>query len=53
MVVSRSTYPGSAQHTGRWLGDNASRWKDLQLSIVGMLEFNIMGFPYVRQRSHF
>ena len=35
MVVTRSTYSGSAQHAGRWLGDNASTWKDLRLSIIG------------------
>ncbi|XP_055340318.1 maltase-glucoamylase-like [Paramacrobiotus metropolitanus] len=47
LVVSRSTYPGNGQHVGHWLGDNSANWGDLQYSIVGMLEFNIFGIPYI------
>ena len=34
-VISRSTYPGSGQYGGHWLGDNYSRWHDLATSIAG------------------
>lgn len=47
VVVSRSTYPGNGKHVGHWLGDNSANWGDLQYSIVGMLEFNLFGIPYV------
>lgn len=48
MVISRSTFPGSGQYVGHWLGDNAANWQHLRDSIVGMLEFNLFGIPYVR-----
>ncbi|CAG0892325.1 unnamed protein product [Cyprideis torosa] len=46
-VISRSTYPSSGKYVGHWLGDNTSRWKDLHRSIIGMLEFNLFGIPYI------
>ncbi|GBN13836.1 putative maltase-glucoamylase 2, partial [Araneus ventricosus] len=47
LVISRSTYPSSGRYVGHWLGDNKSIWDDLYRSIIGMLEFNIFGIPYV------
>ncbi|KAG7153670.1 maltase-glucoamylase 2-like 1 [Homarus americanus] len=47
LVVTRSTYPGSGQWAGHWLGDNRSQWPDMAHSIIGMLEFNLFGIPYV------
>ncbi|KAG0722690.1 putative maltase-glucoamylase 2 [Chionoecetes opilio] len=47
VVVSRSTFPGSGQWSGHWLGDNRSNWTDMAHSIIGMMEFNLFGIPYV------
>jgi len=46
-VISRSTYPGAGKFTGHWLGDNTSKWPHLKASIIGVMEFNLFGFPYV------
>ena len=47
MVISRSTFPGSGKFIGHWLGDNSANWSHLRESIIGMLEFNLFGIPYV------
>ncbi|XP_022245024.1 sucrase-isomaltase, intestinal-like [Limulus polyphemus] len=47
IVITRNTYPSFGQWAGHWLGDNFSRWVDLHRSIIGMLEFNLFGIPYV------
>ncbi|KAK2817716.1 hypothetical protein Q7C36_021649 [Tachysurus vachellii] len=46
-VISRSTFPSQGQYSGHWLGDNRSQWKDLYMSIPGMLTFNLLGIPLV------
>ncbi|XP_055924609.1 lysosomal alpha-glucosidase-like [Argiope bruennichi] len=47
LIISRSTYPSSGRYVGHWLGDNKSIWDDLYRSIIGMLEFNTFGIPYI------
>ncbi|KAL5515496.1 hypothetical protein EMCRGX_G000670 [Ephydatia muelleri] len=47
LVISRSTYPGSGAQGGHWLGDNASEWPDLAISIPGILQFSLFGIPLV------
>ncbi|KAF5888798.1 lysosomal alpha-glucosidase-like [Clarias magur] len=46
-VISRSTFPSQGKYSGHWLGDNRSQWKDLYMSISGMLTFNLLGVPLV------
>ncbi|KHJ80422.1 glycosyl hydrolase, family 31 [Oesophagostomum dentatum] len=46
-VISRSTFPSSGHYGGAWLGDNSATWNDLQDSIVGAMEFNWFGIPYI------
>ncbi|CAG2164654.1 unnamed protein product, partial [Oppiella nova] len=45
-VLSKSTFVGSGQYAGTWLTKN-SQWADMRQSIIGMLEYNLFGIPYV------
>nr|XP_058944408.1 maltase-glucoamylase-like [Pocillopora verrucosa] len=47
IVISRSTFASSGKYAGHWLGDNKASWDQLHTSIIGMLEFNLFGIPYV------
>uniref|UniRef100_A0A8C6HZB2 Sucrase-isomaltase, intestinal n=1 Tax=Mus spicilegus TaxID=10103 RepID=A0A8C6HZB2_MUSSI len=47
IVISRSTYPTAGRWGGHWLGDNYANWENLEKSLIGMLEFNLFGIPYV------
>ncbi|PIK61599.1 putative sucrase-isomaltase, intestinal [Apostichopus japonicus] len=47
LVITRSTFAGSGQYSGHWLGDNASIWPHMHKSIIGMLEFNLFGIPFI------
>ena len=47
IVITRSTYVSSGTHAGHWLGDNNSLWDHLKYNIIGMIEANLFGIPYV------
>ncbi|XP_018023589.1 sucrase-isomaltase, intestinal isoform X2 [Hyalella azteca] len=47
LVLSRSTFPGSAPYAIHWLGDNEALWDDLARSVIGLIEFNLFGMPMV------
>ncbi|VDK42530.1 unnamed protein product [Anisakis simplex] len=46
-MICRSTYSSSGRYTGHWLGDNSANWEDLQTSVIGAMEFNWFGMPFV------
>ncbi|CAF1116340.1 unnamed protein product [Didymodactylos carnosus] len=47
VVISRSTFPSSGKYGGHWLGDNSAKWIHVKYNIIGMLEFNLFGIPYI------
>ncbi|CAF2829151.1 unnamed protein product [Rotaria sp. Silwood2] len=47
IIISRSTFPTSGSFSGHWLGDNTADWSHLKHNIIGMLEFNLFGIPYI------
>ncbi|XP_045104148.1 sucrase-isomaltase, intestinal-like [Portunus trituberculatus] len=47
IVVSRSTFPSSGHWVGHWFGGNSAHWADMHKSIIGMMEFNLFGIPYI------
>eukprot|EP00792_Barthelona_sp_PAP020_P005674 TRINITY_DN2751_c0_g2_i1.p1 TRINITY_DN2751_c0_g2~~TRINITY_DN2751_c0_g2_i1.p1 ORF type:complete len:897 (+),score=223.32 TRINITY_DN2751_c0_g2_i1:31-2691(+) len=46
-VVSRSTFPGSGKYVSSWLGDDASTWLELQLSIPNLIQMNVQGIMLI------
>ncbi|CAF1330225.1 unnamed protein product, partial [Rotaria sordida] len=46
MVLPRSTFVGSGQWSGHWLGDNEASWFEMKQSLIGMIEFNWFGIPF-------
>lgn len=44
-LLSRSTFPGSGKYTATWLGDNYSTFRQMALSIPGVLQYGIHGIP--------
>ncbi|CAF1064253.1 unnamed protein product [Rotaria sordida] len=46
-VISRSTFPSSGVYAGHWTGDNSALWPFVKYNIIGLLEFNLFGIPYI------
>ena len=46
-VLSRSTFAGAGKYAAHWLGDNYSSWSSMQMSISGIMNFNMFGIPLV------
>ncbi|CAF2678069.1 unnamed protein product [Rotaria sp. Silwood2] len=46
IVLPRSTFVGSGQWSGHWLGDNDATWHEMKRSLIGMVEFNWFGIPF-------
>lgn len=46
-ILFRSTFVSAGRYGTHWLGDNFSTWKDIRASIIGIIEFNMFGMPFV------
>jgi len=46
LVLPRSTFVGSGQWSGHWLGDNEATWHEMKRSLIGIVEFNWFGIPF-------
>nr|XP_022286839.1 maltase-glucoamylase, intestinal-like [Crassostrea virginica] len=46
-IVTRSSFAGTSHYASTWLGDNDGQWQHMHDSIVGMLEYQMFGFPMV------
>lgn len=44
-IICRSGYPGLQHYSGHWIGDNASTWHHLQVSLPQILNLGLSGIP--------
>ena len=50
-IISSGTFPGIGHYASHWLGDNHSTWNMMELSISGVLNFQLFGIPFVGQQQ--
>jgi alpha-glucosidase len=46
-VLSRAGSPGIQRYAANWLGDNASRWEHLQMSLPMAMGLSLSGQPFI------
>lgn len=46
-VLARSMFLGAGKYSAHWTGDNGASWRDLQYSIVSVLNSGMFGVPMV------
>jgi alpha-glucosidase len=46
-IIERSSFAGMGKWASRWLGDNFSEVKFMQLSVSGIMQMNMFGIPLV------
>ncbi|KAA8996648.1 hypothetical protein FJU30_20800 [Affinibrenneria salicis] len=46
-IICRSGYPGLQHYAGHWIGDNASTWHHLQITVPQILNLGLSGLPIV------
>jgi len=47
LLLSRSTFAGSGQYAGHWLGNNKCTYDDMRHSISGIMNFQMFGVPFI------
>jgi alpha-glucosidase (family GH31 glycosyl hydrolase) len=45
-IIERSSFAGLGKYAGKWLGDNAATYEDMQRSVTGTIMMNIFGIPF-------
>ena len=46
-IIERSSFAGMGKWASRWLGDNFSEVKFMQLSVSGIMQMNMFGIPLI------
>lgn len=46
-VLTRSSFAGTGKFAAKWTGDIDSSWKHLKMSLIGVFELSLFGFPMV------
>ncbi len=46
-VLTRSAFTGTQTYAASWMGDNTSRWQDLEMSLAQLASIGLCGMPHV------